>query len=537
MAAAQGAGTAEHEAEVKFWGPGQDVLSPRGPARAHLSLVICGHVDSGKSTTTARLIFELGGLPERELAELRAEATALGKASFAFAFFMDRQRDERERGLTISCTTKEFFTENWHYTVIDAPGHRGFIKNTISGAAQADVALLMVPADGNFAAAVQRGSHRAGQPEGQTRQHARLLRLLGVRQLVVGVNKMDTGEAGPYSQARFEEVRDEVRGMLAEVGWGRDQMSGGVPVVPISGWAGDNLLSPSPAMPWWRGQDVRRANGSSVRVSTLRDALDGFVVAPDRCSGAPLRMPVSGVIRVRGVGIVVTGRVEQGSVSPPQRVAFVPTHAPPLPCEGTVFTVEMHHQPHPRAGPGDVVGVNVRDLPRGRLPRAGDVMVEAGDASLGGCERFVAQVQTLEVPRELRVGYTPVGFVRTGRSACRLEGIAWKVGPETGGRRVERPRCLRSGEVAECTFAPLQPLVVESFASCEGLGRVAFLDGDAAVMLGRVIGVAPAPAPAPGPSGAEAPLSGGGRHPPRGARPPGAQFAADPTPPRGGHVP
>lgn len=155
-----------------------------------------GHVDSGKSTTTGRLLFELGGIPERELEKLKEEAAALGKQSFAFAFYMDRQKEERERGVTIACTTKEFFTDKWHYTIIDAPGHRDFIKNMISGAAQADVCLLMVPADGNFTTAIQKGDHKAAEIQGQTRQHARLINLLGVKQLIVGVNKMDSDVAG-----------------------------------------------------------------------------------------------------------------------------------------------------------------------------------------------------------------------------------------------------------------------------------------------------------------------------------------------------
>merc|ERR1712178_653679 len=164
--------------------------------KQHMSVVICGHVDSGKSTTTGRLLFELGGIPQREMDKLKEEAEKLGKGSFAFAFYMDTQKDERERGVTIKCTTKEFFTQKWHYTIIDAPSHRDFIKNMISGAAQADVAILMVPADGNFTTAIQKGDIKSAEIQGQTRAHARLLNLLGVKQLLVGVNKMDSDVAG-----------------------------------------------------------------------------------------------------------------------------------------------------------------------------------------------------------------------------------------------------------------------------------------------------------------------------------------------------
>merc|ERR1712230_280855 len=199
--------------------------------KEHLSIVICGHVDSGKSTTTGRLIFELGGIPEREMIKLKEEAQSLGKSSFAFAFYMDRCKEERERGVTIQCTTKEFFTKNWHYTVIDAPGHRDFIKNMISGAAQADVALLMVPADGNFTTAIQRGNHKQGLVQGQTRQHARLINLLGVKQVVVGINKMDCDVAN-YKEARYNEIKDEMENVMSKVGWKKDFIQKKCPVPP-----------------------------------------------------------------------------------------------------------------------------------------------------------------------------------------------------------------------------------------------------------------------------------------------------------------
>merc|ERR1719316_1802118 len=314
--------------------------------KEHLSIVICGHVDSGKSTTTGRLIFELGGLPERELEKLKQEAERLGKSSFAFAFYMDRQKEERERGVTIACTTKEFFTSKWHYTIIDAPGHRDFIKNMISGAAQADLALLMVPADGNFITAIQRGNHKAGEIQGQTRQHGRLINLLGVKQLCIGINKMDCDTAG-YKQARYDEIANEMKNMLMKVGWKKDFIENSVPVLPISGWMGDNLLKKSDNMPWWKGQDIMvptRSGEEKLHIDTVYDVLDKMARPPQRDTDKDMRMPVSGIYKIKGVGDVLAGRVEQGVVKPNEEVVFLPTHTASNACAGKVFTVEMHHK-------------------------------------------------------------------------------------------------------------------------------------------------------------------------------------------------
>jgi len=457
--------------------------------KAHLSIVICGHVDSGKSTTTGRLLFELGGIPEREMEKLKAEAERLGKSSFAFAFYMDRQKEERERGVTISCTTKEFFTEKWHYTIIDAPGHRDFIKNMISGAAQADVALLMVPADGNFTTAIQKGNHKAGEVQGQTRQHARLINLLGVKQLVIGVNKMDTDTAGPYSKTRYDEVGGEMKNMLIKVGWKKDFVEKCVPVLPLSGWVGDNLLKKSVNMDWWTGVDVQSEQKEKYHIDTLYDFLNNMCSPPGRNDTAPMRMPVSGIYKIKGVGDVLAGRVEQGIVKPNEDVVFMPTHTTANACAGKVFTIEMHHTRHETAKPGDNVGLNIKGLEKQNMPRVGDVMIYKKDKSLSEVGQFTAQIQTLDIPGEIKAGYSPIGFVRCGRSACRATGFNFKVGKETGGKKMESPHSLKSNEMAEVVFRPQQPLVVDSFKNCEGLSRIAFLDGNTAVMLGKVVAV------------------------------------------------
>jgi len=455
--------------------------------KPHLSIVICGHVDSGKSTTTGRLLFELGGIPEREMEKLKAEAERLGKQSFAFAFYMDRQKEERERGVTIACTTKEFFTETWHYTVIDAPGHRDFIKNMITGASQADVALLMVPSDGNFVSAIARGNHKAGEVQGQTRQHARLINLLGVKQLIVGINKMDC-DVAKYSEARFTEIKEEMKSMLVKTGWKKDFVEKSVPVLPISGWMGDNLLKKSEKMAWWKGQDVLvEQDKTTLHVDTLVDALDKMVRLPERKNDQAMRMPVSGVYKIKGVGDVITGRVEQGVVKPGEEVLFLPTHTAANACGGKVFTCEMHHKRCDDAKAGDNVGLNVKGLNKDNMPRTGDVMVYKKDGTLKEAGSFHAQVQILDHPGELKVGYTPVCFVRTGRSAVRITALVWKMGKETGGKKAEEPHALKANEMAEVVFAPVQPLVVDTFKNCEGLSRVAIMEGNGVVMLGKVV--------------------------------------------------
>jgi len=452
--------------------------------KKHLSIVICGHVDSGKSTTTGRLIFDLGGINEREMKKLQDEADRLGKSSFAFAFYMDRQKEERERGVTIACTTKEFYTDSYHYTIIDAPGHRDFIKNMITGASQADVGMLMVPADGNFTTSIAKGNHKQNEVQGQTRQHARLLNLLGVKQLIIGVNKMDTDTAH-YSEERYNEIRDEMINMLGKVGWKPDFVKNSVPIIPISGLQGENLLKDSTKMSWWKGKDVKIGD-KTIHVHTVLDALEKMAGVPERPAEAVFRMPVSGVYKIKGVGDVITGRVEQGTITPGTEVLFTPTHTTSNSCVGKIFTVEMHHKSVPNAIAGDNVGLNVKGLTKGNMPRTGDIMIFKKDTTLGKCQEFTAQVQILDHPGELKKGYTPVAFVRTGRCAVRMTEIKWKMGKETGNKKVDEPVCVKANEMAEVVFTPQQPFIVDTFKNCEGLGRVAIMEGNSVVMLGKV---------------------------------------------------
>merc|ERR1711937_9231 len=274
--------------------------------------------------------------------------------------------------------------------------------------------------------------------------------------------------------------------VLVKVGWKKDFIEKNTPLLPISGWMGDNLLKKSDKMAWWSGVDVMSESGS-MHINTLYDVLNDFCRVPARPISAPMRMPISGIYKIKGVGDVLAGRVEQGVVKPGEEVVFLPTHTSSNPCVGKVFTVEMHHSRVDFANPGDNVGMNVKNLDKNNMPHSGDVMIYKKDTTLSPVKSFDAQIQVLDIPNEIKAGYSPIGFVRTGRAACRVTGIKWKMGKETGGKKMEDPHSLKSNEMAQVTFEPQQPLVADTFKNCEGLSRIAFMDGNGVVMLGKVV--------------------------------------------------
>merc|ERR1712087_488676 len=232
-----------------------------------------------------------------------------------------------------------------------------------------------------------------------------------------------------------------------------------------SGWMGDNLLKKSDKMTWWDGQTIQigEKGTETLKITTLKEALNDMARMPERKNDAPMRMPVSGIYKIKGVGDVLAGRVEQGIVKPNEEVIYMPTHTPANAFGGKVFTIEMHHTRHEQAKPGDNVGLNIKGLDKQNMPRVGDVMIYKKDKSLDQCGEFTAQIQTLDIPGEVKLGYSPIGFVRCGRSACRATAFNFKVGKETGGKKMESPHSLKSNEMAEIVFRPQQPLVVDSF--------------------------------------------------------------------------
>jgi len=446
--------------------------------KQHISIVVCGHVDAGKSTTTGHLIFKLGGISEREMQKLQAEADQQGKSSFAFAYYMDKDKAERERGVTINCTTKEFFTDSYHYTIVDAPGHRDYVKNMITGAGCADVALLLVPAEaGGFETAVAKGDHASGEVQGQTRQHARLLGLLGIEKLIVGVNKMDSCD---WSEQRFNEIKSEMTQMITSAGFKPKQ----VPFIPFSGFKGENLVEKTDKMPWFKGWKANISKDEVVEGVTLYDALEKLARPPKRNDTGPLRIPINGIYKIKGVGDVITGRVEQGTVNAGDAVRITPREIE----NAKIFSIEMHHKTWPNAKPGDNVGMNIKGLDKNKMPKVGDVITLQNDPILP-VESFVAQVVVQEHPGQLKPGFSPCIHVRTAKSACKMSKIMWKQSKKTGNEKQDSPQYLERGESAEVEFVPQQAIYLEAFDSCQGLGRIAVMDSNNLVMLGKVISV------------------------------------------------
>jgi len=444
--------------------------------KEHLSLVVCGHVDAGKSTTCGHLIFKLGGISEREMAKLQAEADEKGKSSFGFAYYLDTNKEERERGVTIQANTKEFFTEKYHYSIVDAPGHKDYIKNMITGSATADVGLLLVPAEkGGFEAAIAKADAKLGVDEGQTRQHARLLYLLGVEQIVVGINKMD---ACNWSEDRFNEIKEEFQKMLQQIGYKPKK----VPFIPYSGYSGDNLVERSDKAPWYKGWKANVNPKTTVEGYTLYDALNDFLKPPKREPEAPLRMPVSSIFNIKGVGQIIAGTVEQGTVRPGDVIGVAPAGL----SGKKVFSIEQHKKVLESAGPGSSVGMSIKGLSKDDKISPGDIIYLEKEGTLDPVKSFTAMVAVQEHPGIIKPGYCPIVFSRTAKVACKMTKILWKKSKKTGDQKVENPTELTQFESAEVEFEPTQPLFLEPFEKCAALGRIAVMDSNRLKMLGKV---------------------------------------------------
>jgi len=424
--------------------------------KPHLNLIVAGHVDHGKSTTTGHILTLLGVVDKKKLAELEEEAKKRGKEFAKYAWILDTYKEERERDMTIDLTFLKFETKKYFFTIIDAPGHRDFVKNMVTGASQADAALLIVSA--------KKGEFEAGiGATGQTREHAFLLRTMGVNQIIVGVNKMDDPSVN-WSRERFEEVRKGILDLLRQVGYPVDKIR----VIPISAWYGDNLVERSKNMPWYNGP-------------TLAEAFDELVVPP-RPVDKPLRIPIEAVYSITGVGTVPVGKVETGRLRVGDVVIIMPSGK-----KGEVRSIETHHTPIQEALPGDNIGFNIKGVEKADLKR-GDV-VGPVDNPPSVAQAFIARIFVIYHPTSIAVGYTPVMHIHTATGPVKFEEIQKKLDPRTGSTIEENPKFIKQGDAAIVKLRPIKPMVVEKYSDFPGLGRFAIRDMGRTIAAGVVLDV------------------------------------------------
>eukprot|EP00437_Effrenium_voratum_P009543 CAMPEP_0181432480 /NCGR_PEP_ID=MMETSP1110-20121109/18792_1 /TAXON_ID=174948 /ORGANISM="Symbiodinium sp., Strain CCMP421" /LENGTH=438 /DNA_ID=CAMNT_0023555891 /DNA_START=21 /DNA_END=1337 /DNA_ORIENTATION=- len=422
--------------------------------KTHVSLVVVGHVDSGKSTTTGHLIYKQGGLDPRVLEKFEKEANEMGKGSFKYAWVLDKLKAERERGITIDIALWKFETEKFHFTIIDAPGHRDFIKNMITGTSQADVAILVIDSSqGGFEAGISKN--------GQTREHALLTKTLGVGQMIVATNKMDDKSVN-YSQTRYNEIKTELSNILKKIGWKVKD----IPFIPISGFQGDNMTEKSPNMGWYKG-------------NTLLQQLDQ-ISPPTRPVDKPLRLPLQDVYKIGGIGTVPVGRVESGVIKPGMTVIFAPNGK-----TTEVKSVEMHHTQVPQAIPGDNVGFNVKNVSIKDIKR-GNVCGDTKNDPPKGAASFEAQVIVMNHPGEIRAGYTPVLDCHTAHIACRFDKLLQKIDKRSGKAAGDAPEKIKKGDSCVVELIPSKPMCVEAFTEYGPLGRFAVRDMRQTVAVGVI---------------------------------------------------
>jgi elongation factor 1-alpha len=417
--------------------------------KPHMNLVFIGHVDHGKSTSVGRLLMDAGAIEAHIIEKYKKEAESKGKATFEFAWAMDGLKEERERGLTIDVAHRRFDTDKYYFTIIDAPGHRDFVKNMITGTSQADAAVLVVAA-----------------PEGvqtQTKEHIFLAKTLGITQLVVLINKMDA-TSPPFSQERFNALKAEVTTLLKNIGYKEEAFS----FIPGSGYKGDNIVKPTANLGWWKG-------------ATLLKQIDNFK-PPEKATSKALRLPIQDVYSITGVGTVPVGRVETGVLKPDTKIIFMPANK-----VGEVKSIEMHHENIAQAEPGDNVGFNCRGIAKNEV-RRGDV---AGpiDNPPSVAKTFEARIMVLNHPSVMTAGYTPVFHCHTAQVACIIEEIKQKLDPKTGGVLQEKPEFIKTGDAALIKVRPTKPMVIEPAKDFAQLGRFAIRDMGMTVAAGMCISV------------------------------------------------
>ena len=414
--------------------------------KPHRNIVFVGHVDHGKSTTVGRLLLDSGHIEEHVIEKNEKLAAEAGKAGFGLAYVMDGLKEERERGITIDVAHKEFFTPKYYWTIIDAPGHRDFVKNMITGASQADTAVLLCAANDGVNA--------------QTKEHAFLAKVLGVKELIVHVNKMDISGVD-WSEDKYKAAVSEVTALLKMAGFG--SQIDNIPMIPASSLKGDNVFEKSANTPWYNGP-------------TLFEAIDAAAM-PSKPLDKPLRLPIQDVYKISGIGTVPVGKIETGTLNSGKTVVFNPSQK-----SAEVKSIEMHHTIVDKAEPGDNVGFNVRGLAADEI-RRGDVAgyTDSEPTFVRHDETFVGQIQLMDIPKAVSVGYTPVFHAHTAQVAIKFQDLLEKT--NKNGKEAN-PSFLKNGDACLIRFQPTKPFAIEQMDTFPELSRFAIRDMGKTVAAG-----------------------------------------------------
>lgn len=410
--------------------------------KPHLNLVFIGHVDHGKSTLIGRLLYETGSIDERVIEKYGERADQLGKKSFKFAWAIDKIQEERERGLTIDVAWNEFETDKFKFTIIDAPGHADFVKNMITGANEADAAVLVVDAEEGI------------MP--QTREHMYLAKALGVEQLIVAINKMDIVD---YQKKNYEKVKKDLKRLTDKVGFNIKHF------VPVSAFEGAGITDKK-RLEWYKGP-------------TFLEALNDFK-EPKRLVNKPLRMPIDKVLTIKGAGVVAIGKVKTGSVEKGEEVFLQPSGV-----KARVKQIEQHQEEIEEAKPGNNVGINLKEVDKKDVKK-GDVICKPKDkiSTARKGDKILARVAVLEHPRGLTKDHVPTIFAHTARVPGKILSIEEKIDSKTGETTDKNPNILKKGEVGTMLIEPQKLLALDTAEEVPKMSRFALRESGKTVAVG-----------------------------------------------------
>ncbi|KAJ6237219.1 translation factor [Anaeramoeba flamelloides] len=423
-----------------------------------ISLAMMGNVDSGKSTIAGNLLRQLKKVDNKTILRYEKISYEMGKSSFKYAWVFDQSKAERERGITINWTTRDFETDRFHFALMDTPGHHCFVKNAIRAISQADVAILVVDPT------TQRFPRRYTDQE-YNEEYIKISKSFGIEKMVVLVNKIDE-KSFKYSESIFLKTKKEIRRILKEYGYNPKR----VPFIPVSGWKGENLIEKTEQLGWWKGP-------------TFLEALNNLK-APSRKTIIPLRFTIRKPERISGIGTVVVGKVETGQVRVGQKL-----YSPILEQQFVVNSIEKFHQKVQVGECGALVGLNLRNVPWRGLRKV-FVLGDLYDDIPRKIIQFTAKITVLNTnPKRVKVGYNPIIHISTAHHLCRLEKIVAKIEKSTNEVLEQNPSFLKKNDSAIVIFKPLRPICAECFHQHPALGRILIQEHNIIVCAGIITDV------------------------------------------------